>query len=132
MRRAPIHVAAGVLFNRRGDVLLCRRRPGGRFGLKWEFPGGKVEPGETPRSALARELREELGIECRPGSRLMRRAHRYGGGPHVLLDFYPVASWRGRIRNRAFHQVRWVSPRRLPAYDVLEADAPLVRRLAAP
>jgi 8-oxo-dGTP diphosphatase len=123
-------VAAGVLTNRRGQVLLCRRPAGGRFGLRWELPGGKVERGETSRAALVRELREELRIEARPGARLLALAHRYRGGPRVRLEFFRVSSYRGRVRNLAFHEMRWVSPRRLERYDVLEADVPLIRLLA--
>lgn len=129
-RPDPTHVAAGVLLNDRDEVLLCQRRPAGRFGLKWEFPGGKVEPGETPRAALARELREELGIDCEPGRRLMRLEHRYDRGPEVLLEFFQVGGWRGSVSNLGFHDIRWVPRAGLAGYDILEADAPLVRRLA--
>lgn len=122
-------MAAGVLTNGRGRVLLCRRVAGGRFGLRWEFPGGKVERGETARAALVRELREELRIEARPGARLLALVHRYRGGPAVRLEFFRVRSYRGRVRNLAFHETRWVAARRLARYDILEADAPLVRLL---
>lgn len=127
---APVHVAAAILTNPRAEVLLCQRPPGGRFGLKWEFPGGKVEPGETGRTALARELREELGIDSRPGTLLLRLEHRYDGGPHVLLDFFRVRTYHGTPRNLAFHQIRWVAPRQIAAFDLLEADLPVIRLLA--
>ncbi len=120
-----------MLLDARGRVLLCRRRPGGRFGLRWEVPGGKVEPGESARRALARELREELGIEVRPRRLLMRLEHRYDGGPTVRLEFFETPLRGGRLRNLEFHEVRWVPRSRLGRYDVLEADAPLIRLLAA-
>jgi 8-oxo-dGTP diphosphatase len=123
-------VAAAVLTNPRAEVLLCQRPPGGRFGLKWEFPGGKVEPGETARGALVRELREELGIDSRPGTLLLRLEHRYDGGPHVLLDFFQVRTYHGTPRNLAFHDIRWVEVRELPGFDLLEADLPLICLLA--
>jgi len=126
---APVHVAAAVLTNPRAEVLLCQRPPGGRFGLKWEFPGGKVEPGETARAALVRELREELGIDSRPGTLLLRLEHRYDGGPHVLLDFFQVRTYHGTPRNLAFHDIRWVVARALPDFDLLEADLFLIRLL---
>jgi 8-oxo-dGTP diphosphatase len=123
-------VCAAVLTNERNEVLLCQRVAGGRFGLKWEFPGGKVEPGETARSALRRELQEELGIRCRPESRLLRTRHQYAGGPDVILEFFRVRSYRGTPVNRCFRDVRWVLPADLRRFDILEADAALVRLLA--
>lgn len=133
-RRSPrpdpaLRVSAAVLTNERDEILLCQRRPGGRFGLKWEFPGGKVEPGETARSALRRELEEELGIQCRPESRLLRTRHHYPDGPEVILEFFRVRSYRGTLANRCFEDVRWVRPKDLERFDILEADASLVRLL---
>jgi 8-oxo-dGTP diphosphatase len=127
-----IHVCAGVLTNRRGEVLICQRRPGGSFGSRWEFPGGKVEPSETPRSCLARELREELGIGCRVGRRLLAVEHRYGNGCRVRLVFFRVQRRGGRMRSLAFQQVRWVAKRALGSFDILEADAALVELLNRP
>lgn len=134
-RRRPqpdpaLRVSAAILTNESGEVLLCQRLPGGNFGLKWEFPGGKVEPGETARAALRRELEEELGIRCRPESRLLRARHRYSQGPEVVLEFFRVRSYRGTLINRCFHDLRWVSPGALKRYDILEADVPVVRLLA--
>jgi 8-oxo-dGTP diphosphatase len=127
---SPVHVAAGVVLDSSERILLCRRPPGGRFSLRWEFPGGKVEPGEEAAAALERELREELGLECVAGRRLLEVEHRYEGGPWVRLEFFEVARWSGAPRGEGFHEVRWVERAELPAYDVLEADAPLVRLLA--
>ena len=124
-----LRVCAGVILNRRGQILLCQRRPGGRFGLRWEFPGGKREPGEPARSCLARELREELGIGCRIGRKLLTVEHRYPEGTRVRLDFFRAHRARGRIRNLAFRQLRWVRRRSLRFFDILEADAALVRLL---
>jgi 8-oxo-dGTP diphosphatase len=129
---APIHVAAGVVLDGSGRVLLCRRPPGARFSLRWEFPGGKVEPGEQAPAALERELREELGLEAVAGRRLLEVEHRYAGGPWVRLEFFEVERWSGAPRGGGFHEVRWVERSALPGYDILEADAPLVRLLAAP
>jgi 8-oxo-dGTP diphosphatase len=128
--KSPVHVAAGVLLDRSDRVLLCRRPAGGRFSLRWEFPGGKVEPGEQAAAALEREIREELGLEAVAGARLLEVEHRYPGGPWVRLEFFAVARWSGTPRGPGFHEVRWVERSALARYDILEADAPLVRLLA--
>lgn len=126
----PLAVVAGLL-ERDGRVLICRRRPGGRHPLKWEFPGGKVEPGEDPRAALARELKEELAIEADIGEELMRYEYRYAGGPPLLLIFYRVPSFRGDLTNLDnFTALRWESRSRLPAYDFLDGDRDFVSQLA--
>jgi 8-oxo-dGTP diphosphatase len=122
-------VVAGVI-EREGRVLICQRRRDDSHPLKWEFPGGKVEPGEDPRAALERELREELGIEARAGRVLARRTFRYPGRPPFRLTFFQVAAFSGEPVNRVFERIAWEAPARLPAYDFLEADASFVRRLA--
>jgi len=127
-----LRVAAAVVW-RDGRLLLTRRPPGGRFALRWEFPGGKFEPGESPAQALVRELREELGVGAVPGATLAVERYDYPQGPAVELffvrceldsfDFSP---------SRAVHEVRWVDPAEVDPAEVLEADrsflAALVRR----
>ncbi len=99
--------------------------------LKWEFPGGKIEEGEQPRDALRRELEEELGIEARIGNEVARFQHEYPSGGGVELRFYEVHSYKGKIENRIFREIRWVDRDKLPQLDFLEADLILVRDLAA-
>ena len=124
-----IRVTAGII--RDGDkVLVCQRRRGGAFELKWEFPGGKMEDGEEPAACLARELREELAIEAAIGPEVYRTSHRYANGFHVELLFYRVDHFRGSPENRGFEAVRWASPAELPGLDFLEADRELVALLA--
>jgi len=129
-RSAPRITVAAAVIERDGRLLICRRRAGDRHARKWEFPGGKVEPGESPEGALARELDEELGIRPRSMEEIDRRDYDYPGGPCVRLIFYRVRQFTGEPRNLAFEEIRWEQPRRLPEYDFLEADLDFVRRLA--
>ena len=111
-------------------MLVCQRRRGAAFELKWEFPGGKVEDGEDPEACLARELREELGIEAIIGPEVYRTSHRYPNGFAVELLFYRVADFRGVPENRAFESIRWTASADLPGFDFLEADRELVSLIA--
>jgi 8-oxo-dGTP diphosphatase len=122
-------VAAAVI-ERDGRVLICQRK-GGRHALKWEFPGGKVEAGETPQIALARELREELALDARIGDEIHRHQVRYGNGPLISLTFYRVTEFSGEPENLQFAQIVWEERRKLPEYDFLEGDVAFVRQLAA-
>lgn len=127
--RRPTLVVAGVL-TRDGKVLIGQRQEHDRHGLKWEFPGGKVERDESPRQALQRELREELGVEADIGSELARYEHTGAGRSSLLLIFLRVHSFSGEPQAIAFEQIRWELPAALPEYDFLDGDRDLVRRLA--
>ncbi len=129
MDHRQVMVVAGLI-ERDGQVLICQRRKKGRHGLKWEFPGGKVEPGETPREALVRELREELGLEVTLGEEIVRYEYRYPRSRPILLIFYRVVSYQGTPDNRVFEQIVWEPPCRLGQYDFLDGDADFIRRLA--
>jgi 8-oxo-dGTP diphosphatase len=125
-----IRVVAGLM-ERKGHLLICQRRRGGLFELQWEFPGGKVHPGETPRDGLARELREELGSTTRIGRAIWRTLHRYREfGSATEITFFRVDAWFGPPRNLAFERIAWVPPAELPKYTFLAADRALVARLA--
>lgn len=124
-----LEVAAGIL-RREGRILACQRRAGDRFGLKWELPGGKLRPGEGAAEALVRELREELGIDSRPGRQVGRIEHRYEGGTNVRLFFFEIERFEGEPANLAFEEIRWTDPAELPDLDWLDADRPVVQRLA--
>jgi 8-oxo-dGTP diphosphatase len=120
-------VAAAV--EREGRILIGQRKRGGKHPLKWEFPGGKVEPGEEPRAALARELREELAIVAEIGKELDRYDVRYGDGPLTRLIFYRVTKFDGEPQNLAFEQIAWDRPERLPDYDFLAGDIEFLKKL---
>ena len=118
-------VAAGIL-ERDDRILICRRRADQPHALKWEFPGGKLEQGETPEAALIRELREELNIEAAGASEITRYEFAYPGKKPILLVFLRVTAWTGEIENRIFETVLWETRERLREYDFLEGDAPFI------
>ncbi|MCL4402621.1 MAG: (deoxy)nucleoside triphosphate pyrophosphohydrolase [Acidobacteria bacterium] len=123
-------VVAGLI-EREGRLLVCRRRADQRHPLQWEFPGGKVEPGEEPRAALTRELEEELGIRGATGAEIERYRFQYPGRNPIVLIFYRVERFEGEPRNLIFEEIRWELPERLPQYDFVEGDLAFLRRLAA-
>jgi 8-oxo-dGTP diphosphatase len=124
-----MEVVAAVI-ERDGRILICQRK-GGRHALKWEFPGGKVEPGEDPQSALARELREELQIDATIGRLIHTEAVRYSPGPTIHLEFYRVTTFEGEPVNLEFEQIIWEQPRNLTRYDFLDGDIKFVKKFAA-
>lgn len=126
-----LRFVAVALIVRGDEVLICQRRPEQPMGLQWEFPGGKIEPGETAEQALARELNEELGIDAKVGHKVTHVRHNYRHGGAVDLQFFAVREFSGEIENRIFSQVRWTRLEDLPTYDFLAADRALIRDLAA-
>jgi 8-oxo-dGTP diphosphatase len=126
-----LRFVAAALIVRGGEVLICQRRPDQPMGLQWEFPGGKIEAGESPEQALARELREELGIEATIGPLITRIRHNYRHGGAVDLQFFAVRDYSGEMENRIFAQLRWARLEDLPEYDFLPADRGLIRDLAS-
>lgn len=126
-----LRFVAAALILREGQVLIGQRRPDQPMALQWEFPGGKIEPGESPEQALARELDEELGIKAVVGPRVTHIRHNYRHGGAVDLLFFAVREFTGEIDNRIFHQVRWTKLEELTNFDFLAADRGLIRDLAA-
>lgn len=122
-------VVVGII-EREGQVLICQRRAGDSFALKWEFPGGKTEVGENPRLALKRELREELGIEATVGGEIKRYEYEYPNRKPILLIFYRISTFTGEPQNLGFEQIRWERLGSLHTYDFLEADVDFVQQLA--
>jgi len=126
-------VAAALIlrtFDSRVEVLVCQRKPDQPMALKWEFPGGKIEVGESAEQALKRELNEELGIDAEIGRPLVRLRHTYRNGGAVDLQFFLVRSFTGDLQNRIFNEMRWLGFDKLPDLDFLAADLGLIKDLA--
>ncbi len=127
----PLHVAVAVVANERGEILIARRPQGCHLEGMWEFPGGKLEPGEGVQQALRRELEEELGIRGEAARPLIRVRHRYSDGC-VLLDVWRVTRYRGAPFGREGQTVRWVEPERLPAFDFPPPNRPICTAVRLP
>jgi 8-oxo-dGTP diphosphatase len=127
-RDRTIQVVAGLLY-RNGRLLVCQRRANGAFPLQWEFPGGKVESGESDRDALDRELREELAIQVRGAALIYQNDHCYAGGPMVSLHFHHIYDFDGEAKNLIFEQISWVQLPDLSRLDFLEGDRPIIEKL---
>lgn len=114
-------------------LLMTQRPPGGPIGLQWEFPGGKLEPGESPETALVREIGEELGVGATAHETLAVQVHDYAHGTRVEVIFIrcTLASF-AFTPDRAVHAVRWCEPREIDVSDVLEGDRAFLRGLGAP
>jgi len=121
-------VAAGILCDAHGRVLIAERRGGGPFDGLWEFPGGKIRQDETPNQALARELAEELGIEVTASSAFMSLRHEYDDRV-VTIEFFIVSEWKSDPVGREGQELRWVPTDLLNAEELLPADVPVVAAL---
>lgn len=123
-------VVAGVIV-RHGHVLACQRSRSAKFPLQWEFPGGKVQSGESPEAALIRELREELAVDASVGAEIYRTTHKYAEMPSAIeLIFFAATIGSGQIENRIFEAIAWVPPHKLEEMDFLDADRAFISKLA--
>lgn len=126
-----IHVMAAVITDARGRILLARRTEGRDLAGRWEFPGGKQEPGERPEDALVRELREELGIEARVGEHVISVPQQYPD-KRLCLEVRHLTGWTGTPRGHEGQALAWVAPDKLVRYDMPPADRPVVAALLQP
>jgi 8-oxo-dGTP diphosphatase len=124
-------IVVAAVIARDGRVLACQRSRKSRFALKWEFPGGKVQQGETPEAALERELNEELGVHAKIGKEILRTRHQYEQMREAVeLIFFEARIESSEVENRIFEKIEWVEPEKLPKMDFLEADRELIEKLA--
>lgn len=127
MTKPILLVAAAALVDSDNRVLICKRPEGKSLSGLWEFPGGKVDPGETPEAALSRELKEELGIEvcetCLAPFTFASHAYR---DFHLLMPLYLCRNWEGEVSPQEGQEVAWVRAKRLADYPMPPADAPLI------
>lgn len=126
-----VHVAAAVITRPDGSVLLGQRAPDTFYPGYWEFPGGKVEPGETPREALIRELDEELGMRVDTAYPWITREHVYEHA-HVSLHFFEVTAWRGEIHDRVHSALSWQQAGAMDVGPMLPANGPILKALRLP
>jgi 8-oxo-dGTP diphosphatase len=127
----PLQVVAAII-QKEGEFLICQRRAGGAFALKWEFPGGKVQAGEALDQALVRELFEEMDVHAEIGNEVWRTRHSYPEMDRELeLIFFTADIGERAPKNLAFERFEWAPPGKLDQYDFLRADRELVRLLAS-
>jgi len=125
-------VVVAAVIESHGRILACQRRKNDAFGLKWEFPGGKVQPSEQPAQALARELKEELRVEAVIGEEVYRTRHRYAEmAREIELIFFTAQADEKDMHNLSFEEMRWIRPEDLAKLDFLPADREFVAKLAA-
>ncbi len=121
-----VQVVAAIL-ERDGRILIGQRMPEQSHPLKWEFPGGKVEPGESPEQAVVRELEEELGVRTGNVAEITRYRYAYPGRNPIELIFFRIGSCEGEPRNLIFHDLRWEPKRSLADFDFVEGDREFLR-----
>jgi 8-oxo-dGTP diphosphatase len=121
-------VAVGIL--RKNDkILICQRKKGGRYELRWEFPGGKQENGETTEQCLHRELHEELSINIQSIEKIHTEAAYYEDGGMFNVAYCFISGYSGEPKNNVFEQIRWVTLDELKHMDLLDGNKPFVAHL---
>ena len=126
-RNTWIPVVAGLI-RRQGKVLVGQRPEGASLAGTWEFPGGKIELGESPEDALARELKEELGVDAEIGPLKFVATHTYGK-TGILFLFYDVKFWKGQIKTQQHLDLRWVTPKELEKLELPEANSKFLKQI---
>lgn len=126
----PSTKVAVAILRQNGRVLVCQRKRGSRYELKWEFPGGKVEHGETILDCLQRELREELSIIATGVEQIETHTAFYEDGGWFEVSYCFVKAFEGTPSNNVFEDIRWVTPEELQRMDTLQGNATIIQKLA--
>ena len=121
-------IAAGIIINN-GQILVCQRKKGSYYELKWEFPGGKAEENEIIEDCLVRELKEELNIEISIYSLFHIQKHKYPDGFEFEIHFFNITNFSGEVHNNVFEKIEWAVMSDLESYDFLEADKDILQML---
>ncbi len=129
-RKKPFHRVTAAIVRHSGRILLARRPPGGHLAGRWEFPGGKIEEGESPEACLARELGEEFGVGCAVGEFVAASRFAYDDFDIELLA-YEVELRSEQLAPSAHDQIRWVPPGELTSFDLAPADVPIAEAIAS-
>lgn len=124
----PILVTAAII-EKGGKYLITQRPKETHNGLRWEFPGGKLDFGEEPRRCLEREIKEELGIKIKAEEILEYSSHVYGGEKHIVLLGFKCKYLSGTIKKLNINDFAWVSLKEIGKYDITEADLPFIEKL---
>jgi len=120
-----VRVAVAVI-RKDEEVLICQRGINHRYGLKWEFPGGKTIPGETLVECLERELWEEINIEPVKPKELKTIQATYPDGGNFLITFFLVTEYTGELENKVFEDIKWVHPDNISQYEMLQGSVPIL------
>lgn len=124
----PILVTAAIIEDK-GKFLITQRLKESHNGLRWEFPGGKIEFGEDPRVCLEREIMEELGIKIKAGEILEYSSHVYGEDKHIVLLGFKCKFVSGKIQKKGINNFAWITSKEASKYDITEADLPFIEKL---
>lgn len=125
-----IHVTAAII-RQQDKILICRRGPGGNCAFLWEFPGGKLEPGETMEECLLRECEEELGIQISIQGVFAKTTYRYPDR-EIAFTFYSAEIVKGEVTAKVHREFRWVTPEEINRYEFCPADVEIVEMLRNP
>ncbi len=126
-RSTWVPVVAAIM-KRQGKVLVGQRPDSGALARTWEFPGGKIELGESPQEALARELKEELGVDAEIGALKFAATHTYGK-TGILFLFFEVKFWKGQTKTQQHLDLRWVTPKELKELELPEANRKFLKQI---
>lgn len=126
--KEPVRVAVGIVV-KNGKILCCQRRKHSRYGLQWEFPGGKILHGEDPEDCLKRELYEELNISAESIEPYNTHIQSYSDNGLFEVHYFIIKNYTGTLKNKVFESTRWIAPDKLDSFPFLEGNIPVITKL---